>query len=242
MVAAKFTLEILAAPVEVKFATSFTSFFGETFCFQVIPKQVSSPTHFSLCGRRDPQCFPKGCPGTPRLSHQGRKMKIQAAQVGLGTKPFLQRCRVVHPKMKAQRLWWQSPHGPPGSPQRVGKQTFPLPTSRGKPCPAVGLNGNLALMFLTSSFFGNLPEFCQRGARAKAEGGGQDLACSGEAHQRFKLIKTATVGYELLYQTESLNPVQIVYIVCGFCHTLHIITLNDSVKMWGFSMPELFMS
>lgn len=40
------------------------------------------------------------------------------------------------------------------------------------------------------------------------------------------------VGYELLYHTESLNSVQIVYIVQGFCHTLHSTTLNDvSVKM-----------
>lgn len=129
--AAKSTLEILAAPVEVKFATSFTSFFGDTFCFQVIPKQVSSPTHFSLCGRRHPQCFPKGCPGMPRLSPQGRKMKIQAAQVGLGTKPFLWRCRVVHPKMKAQRLWWGHLDHHSG----WGNRLSPFPQAEENPVP-----------------------------------------------------------------------------------------------------------
>lgn len=64
MTAAKFTLEILAAPEEVKFATSFMSVFRETFCFPVIPKRVSSPTHFSLCG----QWY---CPGTPHASQRG---------------------------------------------------------------------------------------------------------------------------------------------------------------------------
>lgn len=66
MTAARFTLEILTAPEELKFATSITLWqrsHKETFRFQVIPKQMSSPTHFSLCWRW-------GCPGTPLPSQR----------------------------------------------------------------------------------------------------------------------------------------------------------------------------
>lgn len=55
-------------------------------------------------------------------------------------------------------------------------------------------------------------EFCPRGTQDKAEQGCQDLSCCGEPRQWLQLIKTAAVGCKFLYQTESRNPAQIVYI------------------------------
>lgn len=198
MTAPKFTLEILAAAEELKFATSFTPFLRESFLLSGHPKESLFPGTFLPLWEMGPQHIPTGCLCTHWLSLQGRKKKIKAAQVGLG-------------RMQDSTSKDGSPEAlvsQPSQDRATGGETdFPLSTIQGK---LMNLNSNLALIFLRPSFL----EICrvlpkrnprQRGARMSGS------ACCGEPSQWLQLIKTSTVGWEFLYQTGSRNPAQIVY-------------------------------
>lgn len=156
MAAEKFTLEIVAAPEEVKFATRFTTFFSESFFCHIIPKEVASPTHFSLCGRWDPNTSQQDACAHPDSPTKGRKRRFSQVRWGWAG------CRVSHPKMKVQRLSCHSLHrtGAAG-----GEIDFPFPCKPRK--TLTSLDGNLALIFLRPSFFGNLSSFAQEEPKTK---------------------------------------------------------------------------
>lgn len=149
----KFTLEILAAPEEVKFATSFTSFFRESFCFQVIPKQVSSPTHFSLCGIWDSTPSLQGAFSHPDSPSKGGKRRFR--QFRWGWAGFhIQRWKSRGSGVTAftgQSSWWGNRLSPAHKPRKT----------------LMSLHGNLAPIFLRPSFFGNMLTFFQEEPKTK---------------------------------------------------------------------------
>lgn len=151
--AAKFALEVLAAPEEVKFATSFTPFLRESFCFQVIPKQASSLSYFSLCGIWDPNTSWQGaCAHLDSPSKAGKRgfRQLRWGWAGFHIQRWKSRGSGVT-AFRGQSSCWRNRLSPSHKPRKT----------------LMSIHDNLAFIFLRPSFFGNLLSFSQEEPKTK---------------------------------------------------------------------------